>query len=79
MPPAATPWGDEIEHKVFKSSVGIGPYIEVAFFHKRTRTLLVTDAVVSVPEVPPEVRGPQMHVLCVWWSAQDGCVTHTLR
>lgn len=41
---------------MFKSSVGIGPYIEVAFFHKRTRSLLVTDAVVSVPEQPPEVR-----------------------
>jgi hypothetical protein len=53
---AEIPWGDEIEHKVFKSSVGIGPYIEVAFFHRRTRTLLVTDAVVSVPETPSEVR-----------------------
>ncbi len=53
---AETPWADEIEHKVFKSSVGIGPYIEVAFFHKRTKTLLVTDAVVSVPETPIEVN-----------------------
>lgn len=53
---AETPWGDEIQHKVFKSSVGIGPYIEVAFFHNRTRSLLVTDAVVSVPEKPPEVK-----------------------
>lgn len=35
---------------------GIGPYIEVAFYHKKSRTLLVTDAVVSVPEKPPEVR-----------------------
>lgn len=48
------PWADEIEQKVLVSSVGIGPYIEVAFFHKRTRTLLVTDAVVSVPSQPPE-------------------------
>ena len=47
-----TPWGDEIEQKVLVSSVGIGPYIEVAFFHKRTKTLLVTDAVISVPSSP---------------------------
>eukprot|EP00890_Picochlorum_soloecismus_P001277 jgi/Picsp_1/214/NSC_00213-R1_protein len=47
-----TPWGDEIEQKVLVSSVGIGPYIEVAFFHKRTKTLLVTDAVISVPSNP---------------------------
>jgi hypothetical protein len=51
-----TPWAGELEQKVFESSVGIGPYIEVAFFHKRSRTLLVTDAVVSVPTNPPEVR-----------------------
>ena len=51
-----TPWAGEIEQKVFESSVGIGPYIECAFFHKRTRTLLVTDAVISVPANPPEVE-----------------------
>lgn len=49
-----TPWADEIEQKVLVSSVGIGPYIEVAFFHKKTKTLLVTDAVVSVPSQPPD-------------------------
>jgi hypothetical protein len=52
---ASTPWADEIEQKVLVSTVGIGPYIEVAFFHKKTKTLLVTDAVISVPEQPPEL------------------------
>ncbi|KAE8697480.1 T4P13.26 protein isoform 2 [Hibiscus syriacus] len=33
---------------------GIGPYVEVAFYHKRSRTLLVTDAVIYVPKKPPE-------------------------
>lgn len=33
---------------------GIGPYVEVAFYHKLTRTLLVTDAVIYVPRQPPE-------------------------
>lgn len=51
----STPWADEIEQKVFSSpEVGIGPYVEVAFYHKRSRTLLVTDAVIFVPRKPPE-------------------------
>ncbi|KAL1538756.1 hypothetical protein AAHA92_27462 [Salvia divinorum] len=51
----STPWADEIEQKVLSSpEVGIGPYVEVAFYHKRTRTLLVTDAVIYVPRQPPE-------------------------
>ncbi|PRW18341.1 lysine--trna ligase [Chlorella sorokiniana] len=54
-----TPWAEEIEQKVFESSVGIGPYIECAFFHKKTRTLLVTDAVISVPNTPPELVPPE--------------------
>ena len=49
------PWLAEIDHKPFASSVGIGPYSEVAFYHKRTRTLLVTDAVVQVPRTAPAV------------------------
>ncbi|XP_010939052.1 uncharacterized protein [Elaeis guineensis] len=51
----STPWADEIEQKVLSSpEVGIGPYVEVAFYHKRSRTLLVTDAVIFVPRQPPE-------------------------
>ncbi|KAL9424587.1 hypothetical protein AB3S75_031662 [Citrus x aurantiifolia] len=49
------PWADEIEQKVLSSpEVGIGPYVEVAFYHKPSRTLLVTDAVIFVPRKPPE-------------------------
>ncbi|XP_015579008.1 uncharacterized protein LOC8258242 [Ricinus communis] len=51
----STPWADEIEQKVLSSpEVGIGPYVEVAFYHKRSRTLLVTDAVIFVPRRPLE-------------------------
>ncbi|XP_073057073.1 uncharacterized protein [Primulina eburnea] len=51
----STPWADDIEQKTLSSpEVGIGPYVEVAFYHKRTRTLLVTDAVIYVPRQPPE-------------------------
>ncbi|XAR71282.1 hypothetical protein NMG60_11028472 [Bertholletia excelsa] len=50
----STPWADEVEQKVLSSpEVGIGPYVEVAFYHKRSRTLLVTDAVIYVPKQPP--------------------------
>ena len=52
---AAVPWLREIDHKPFASSVGIGPYSEVAFYHKKSRTLLVTDAVVQVPRTAPLV------------------------
>ncbi len=36
---------------------GVGDFVrftEVAFFHKRSRSLLLTDAVIFVPEDPPE-------------------------
>ena len=35
-------------------AAGIGPYVEVAFYHKRSRTLLVTEAVTYVPKQPLE-------------------------
>lgn len=37
---------------------GIGPYVEVAFFHRASRSLLLTDAVVLVPPTPPPVVSP---------------------
>lgn len=33
--------------------------MEVAFFHKKSKTLLVTDAVIYVPDKPPEVVGKE--------------------
>ena len=33
--------------------------MEVAFYHKRSRTLLVTDAVIYVPRQPPECIGKE--------------------
>ncbi|XP_068655173.1 uncharacterized protein [Aristolochia californica] len=51
----STPWADEIEQKILSSpEVGIGPYVEVAFYHKKSQTLLITDAVIFVPRQPPE-------------------------
>ena len=50
------PWADELEHALLELPLGLGPFVEVVFFHKDSKTLLVTDVVISVPEDPPEVR-----------------------
>jgi len=50
-----TPFGDEFDYEVLSINLGRGSFEEVALFHKRSRTLLVTDTVLSVPEKPPEI------------------------
>jgi Domain of unknown function (DUF4336) len=53
----APPWSDEIEYEVlgpllFKS---VGAFSETAFFHKATKSLIVTDTVVSVTKDAPPI------------------------
>jgi hypothetical protein len=51
-----TPFADEFDYRILGPiGLGLGSFGEVAFFHKRSHTLLVTDSVVSVPENPPEI------------------------
>ena len=51
-----TPFAEEFDYAVLGPiALGPGPFEEVVFFHKRSRTLLVTDSVVSVPEKPPAI------------------------
>ncbi|MEQ8468622.1 DUF4336 domain-containing protein [Coleofasciculus sp. E1-EBD-02] len=51
-----TPFADEFDYAVLGPvNLGLGPFAEVGFWHKRSRTLLVTDTVVSVPENPPAI------------------------
>jgi len=51
-----TPFTDEFDYAVLGPiELGPGRFEEVAFFHKRSRTLLVTDSVLSVPEDPPAI------------------------
>jgi hypothetical protein len=51
-----TPFADEFDYAILKTiDLGPGKFTEVAFFHKRSHTLLVTDSVVSVPEEPPAI------------------------
>jgi len=52
---ADSPFAPEFDYAVLDINLGRGSFGEVAFFHKRSRTLLVTDAVLSVPEEPPAI------------------------
>lgn len=50
------PFADEFEYEILGPvKLGLGAFGEVAFFHRRSHTLLVTDSVLSVPENPPEI------------------------
>lgn len=61
-------WANEIEYEVlgpfkFKS---VGAFSETAFYHKETKSLIVTDTVVSVTKTPPPIiqedpRGLMFH------------------
>jgi len=51
-----TPFALEFDYAVLGPiELGPGRFGEVAFFHKRSRTLLVTDSVLCVPEEPPAI------------------------
>ncbi len=53
---AEAPFADEFDYAILGPiDLRLGPFEEVAFFHKRSRTLLVTDSVVSIPVNPPKI------------------------
>jgi len=50
------PWLDDFDCELLPVSfIGLAPYTEAAFFHRRTKTLITTDLFVRVSETPPEV------------------------
>jgi Domain of unknown function (DUF4336) len=50
------PFADEFDYAMLGPiNLRLGEFAEVAFFHKRSHTLLVTDSVVSIPEEPPAI------------------------
>lgn len=49
------PFADEFEYKILDINLGRGSFVEVALWHKSSRTLLLTDTVLAVPETPPEI------------------------
>ena len=51
-----TPFAQEFDYAILGSiELGLGRFAEVAFFHKKSRTLLVTDTIVSVSASPPPI------------------------
>ncbi|MGG6297871.1 DUF4336 domain-containing protein [Leptolyngbya sp. AN02str] len=54
--PKDAPFANEFDYAVLGPiGLGLGKFEEVALFHRRSRTLLVTDSVVSIPNDPPAV------------------------
>ncbi|NES23273.1 MAG: DUF4336 domain-containing protein [Symploca sp. SIO3E6] len=50
------PFADQFDYKILGPiDLGVGTFAEVVLFHKRSRTLLVTDSVVSIPDKPPAI------------------------
>ena len=49
------PFGTEFEYAVLDLDLGKGSFAEVALLHKRSRTLLLTDSIISIPEEPPAI------------------------
>ncbi|HIK06549.1 MAG TPA: DUF4336 domain-containing protein [Trichormus sp. M33_DOE_039] len=50
------PFADEFDYAILDTiDLGPGQFAEVAFLHKRSHTLLVTDTIISVPENPPAI------------------------
>jgi len=51
-----TPFSEEFDYAILGDiDLRLGQFEEVAFLHKRSQTLLVTDSLVSIPAEPPEV------------------------
>jgi len=51
-----TPFGDQFDLAILGPiDLRLGWFAEVALFHRRSRTLMLTDSVVSIPETPPAI------------------------
>eukprot|EP00468_Gymnochlora_sp_CCMP2014_P013825 CAMPEP_0167754380 /NCGR_PEP_ID=MMETSP0110_2-20121227/8235_1 /TAXON_ID=629695 /ORGANISM="Gymnochlora sp., Strain CCMP2014" /LENGTH=372 /DNA_ID=CAMNT_0007640247 /DNA_START=484 /DNA_END=1602 /DNA_ORIENTATION=- len=49
------PWLKDFDYNILKFDLGLAPFVEAAFFHKPSKTLLITDAVVFAPDEAPEI------------------------
>jgi len=49
------PFGTQFDYAILTIDLGLGTFGEVAFFDRRSQTLLVTDTVLVVPEAPPAI------------------------
>ena len=51
------PWGGEVDHAILGplKPPGVGGFSETAFFHRDTKTLILTDTIVDVRDEPPAI------------------------
>ena len=49
------PFGEQFDYAILTINLGLGTFGEVAFFDRRSQTLLITDTVLVVPEEPPAI------------------------
>ncbi|HAC63919.1 MAG TPA: hypothetical protein DCF68_10375 [Cyanothece sp. UBA12306] len=51
-----SPFAEEFDYSILGPiNLGVGSFVEVAFFHKQSQTLLVTDSIISIPLDPPAI------------------------
>ncbi len=61
---ADAPFGQEFDYALLGPiGLGLGAFAEVAMLHRSSRTLLLTDAVVTVPSQPPEIIATETRAL----------------
>ena len=59
-----TPFSNEFDYAILGDiDLRLGQFEEVAFFHKRSQTLLVTDSIVSIPATPPKIVEQDLYPL----------------
>ncbi len=73
LDPSQTPFAAEFDYAILSINLGLGRFGEVAFFHRRSQTLLVTDAIVSIPIDPPAIV--QLDPYPLLFHAQDDVLT----
>lgn len=59
-----TPFNSEFDYAILGDiDLRLGQFEEVAFLHRRSQTLLVTDSIVSIPPQPPEIIEQDLYPL----------------
>jgi hypothetical protein len=69
---AEAPFFDDFDYAILDINLGKGSFGEVALLHKRSRTLLVADTVLSIPSDPPEIL--QLDPYPLLFHARDSAV-----
>jgi Domain of unknown function (DUF4336) len=68
-----TPFADEFDYAILETiDLGPGQFAEVAFLHRRSRTLLVTDSIISISIEPPQILHAEPYPLL--FHAREGSI-----